>query len=193
MGYLSLRDLDRLGFKSVGKNVLISDKASFYDTYNITIGDYSRIDDYCVISGKVTIGKHVHIAVHNNIAGGTSGITIDDYVGIAYNCVIFAQSDDYSGRSMTNPTIPKKYTSVKRLPIHIKRHSILGTNTVVFPGVVIEEGGSFGAFSMVNKSTKPWMMYFGIPIKSMGPRSKNLLLLQEEFESLHEWILFKFL
>ena len=54
MAYLTEDELKTLGFKSLGENVKISDKASIYDAHNIQIGDNSRIDDFCVISGNVS-------------------------------------------------------------------------------------------------------------------------------------------
>ena len=71
MPFLSQEQIASMGFKSLGKNVRISDKASIYNTDQIEIGDNSRIDDFCVISGKVSIGRNVHIAVFCNIAGGS--------------------------------------------------------------------------------------------------------------------------
>ena len=70
MAWLNAKELKDLKLKSVGKNAKISNKAVFYNPELIEIGDNSRIDDFCVISGKVLIGKNVHIAVFSNIAGG---------------------------------------------------------------------------------------------------------------------------
>ncbi|MBK2297214.1 acyltransferase, partial [Francisella philomiragia] len=61
MAYYTEEQLGKLGFKYVGKNVKISDKASIYNHDQIEIGDNSRIDDFCVISGKLQIGRNVHI------------------------------------------------------------------------------------------------------------------------------------
>ena len=65
-------------FKSLGKDLKISDKASIYNPECIELGDYSRIDDFCVVSGKVKIGKYVHIAPFCLIAGGEEGVVMDD-------------------------------------------------------------------------------------------------------------------
>lgn len=81
MSFLSQSELQKLNFKNLGKNVLIRNKASIYNQENISIGDNSRMDDFCVISGSVTIGQNVHIAVFCNIAGGTAGITPQDFSG----------------------------------------------------------------------------------------------------------------
>ena len=65
MSFLKQNELDDLGFKFLGKNVLISDKCSLYNTKNISIGDNTRIDDFCILSAGengIEIGRYVHIA-----------------------------------------------------------------------------------------------------------------------------------
>ncbi|MES2288362.1 MAG: acyltransferase [Pseudomonadota bacterium] len=181
MGFLDNSVLEKMGFKSLGKNVKISDKASIYDVQNIEIGDNSRIDDFCVLSGNISIGRNVHFAVFSNVAGGTEGIRFDDFSGLAYGCHVFTQSDDYTGRSLTNPTVPAAYKKEAKLPVHIGRHCIVGTGSIIFPGVSLSEGTSVGALSMVTKSTEPWAMYFGIPAKKIRDRKKDLLEFEKNY------------
>jgi galactoside O-acetyltransferase len=181
MAFLNKEQIEKMGFKSVGVNVCISDKASIYDANQIEIGDHSRIDDFCVISGKVIIGRNVHIAVFCNVAGGDKGIEFEDFSGLAYGCHVFTQSDDYSGRTLTNPTVPDKFKKEFKKAIVIGRHSIVGTNSLIFPGVVLAEGTSVGALSMVTKSTEEWSVYFGQPARRIKGRCRELLKLEEEY------------
>jgi galactoside O-acetyltransferase len=176
---MSHEQLMAIGFKKLGKNVLISDKTSFYNADQIEIGDYSRIDDFCVISGKVTLGRNVHIAVFCNLAAGTAGITMDDFSGISYGCHIFSQSADYSGKTIAPPTVPSKYKDEIKQAIYIGRHCAVGVKSVIFPGVTLAEGTSVGAMSMVLKSTEPWSIYVGIPAKKIKDRKRDLLELIE--------------
>lgn len=178
MAYLTQLELERMGFKALGKNVKISDKASIYDCSQIEIGDYSRIDDFCVISGKVCIGKNVHIAPFCLVAGGSEGVIIHDFAGLAYKVQVFSQSDDYSGATLTNPTIPVKYKNEIKKTVVIGKHSILGAGCIVMPGVSIAEGCSFGAMTLVRKSTQEWGIYSGIPAKRLKSRKKDLLALE---------------
>jgi galactoside O-acetyltransferase len=181
MPFYSDEQLASMGFKSLGKNVRVSDKASIYNQDQIEIGDYSRIDDFCMISGKVSIGRNVHIAGFCNIAGGSEGITFEDFSGLAYGCHIFSQSDDYSGKTLTNPTVPAIYKSEVKRAVRIGRHCIVGTSSLVFPGVVLAEGCSVGAMSMVTKSTEAWSVYFGIPAKRLKDRRRDLLDLEKKY------------
>ena len=181
MAYLTEKQLKLFGFRSLGFNVKISDKASIYDAQNITIGDNSRIDDFCVISGKIQIGKFVHITPMCLIAGGELGVILSDFCTLAYGVKVFSQSDDYSGDTMVNSLICKKYKNEKMEKVLIGRQVIIGANSVVFPGVEVAEGCSIGAMSLVMANTSPWGIYVGIPSKRLKHRSKKLLELEKQF------------
>ena len=181
MVYLTEKQLRAMNFGFLGKNVQISDKAVIYEPHLQKIGNYCRIDDFAILSGKIEIGRNVHIAVHCNLAGGSEGIFIGDFSGLAYACQVFSQSDDYSGATLTNPTIPDKFKNETKSSVVISRHCILGTHTVVFPGVQIEEGCAFAAKSLVLRNTEPWGIYAGIPVKRISDRKQELLKLEIEF------------
>ncbi|MEZ8970485.1 acyltransferase [Vibrio cyclitrophicus] len=182
MAYLTRDQLDSLNFKSLGENVQISSLASLYNTENIEIGDNSRIDDFCVISGKVSLGSFVHITPMCLIAGGKPGVEIKNYSTLAYGVKVFAQSDDYSGDSMVNSLIPKKFKNENFSAVLIEEHVVIGTNSVVFPGVKVSVGGSFGAMSLINRNTESWSIYIGSPAKKIKNRSKLLLNKLNDFK-----------
>lgn len=181
MSFLSSEQLERVGFKHIGTNVRISDKASIYNSDQIEIGDNSRIDDFCVISGKVVIGRNVHIAIFCNLAGGSEGIVFEDFSGLAYGCHVFTQNEDYNGHALTNPTVPAQYKAETKKAIHIGRHVIVGTNSIILPGVHLADGTSVGAMSMVIKSTVPWSVYFGVPARRLKARKRDLLDLEKKY------------
>lgn len=179
MGYLSEDEIANTGFKRIGKGVKISTKASIYDCDQIEIGDYSRIDDFCILSGKIIIGNYCHITPMCLIAGGKPGVYFEDFVTLAYGVKLFSQSDDYSGTTLTNSLIPKQYKNEVFLPIHLGRHVIIGANSTIMPGVHVAEGCSVGAMSLVNKNTEAWGIYFGTPAKRMKERRRDLLTLEK--------------
>ena len=181
MPFLEDQELELLGFRYVGKNVKISDRASIYSPERISIGDNSRIDDFCVLAGEINLGRNVHIAAFNNLSAGRAKITMGDFSGLAFGCHIVAQSDDYSGETMTNPTVPAKFKQERSSPVHIGRHVILGTGTIVLPGVEIGEGVSSGAGTLFTKSVDPWSVYIGNPARKFKSRSKTLLDLEEQY------------
>lgn len=181
MSYYSDDELNKIGFKSIGKNVKISRKASIYNPELISIDNFSRIDDFCVISGKVLIGKNVHIAAFCLVAGGTEGIIFHDFSGLAYQVSVFTQSDDYSGRTLTNPTIPSAYKNEIKKEIIIGKHSIVGAGSIIMPGVILNEGTSIGAMSLIRKTTDEWSIYLGNPAKKIKSRSRQLLELEKYY------------
>ncbi len=181
MGFLTETAVADLGLKSLGKNVRISERASIYNADQIEIGDNCRIDDFCVVSGRVTLGRNIHLAVFCNVAGGEPGITMHDFSGLAYACHVFTQSDDYSGATLTNPTVPDRYKAETKRPITIGRHAIVGAQSVVLPGAHIAEGTAIGALSMVTMPTREWSIYFGNPARRLKERKKDLLSLEAQY------------
>ena len=181
MAYYSEDQLKRLGFKNIGNNVKISDKASIYDCDQIEIADNSRIDDFCVISGKIKIGKNVLITPMCLVAGGEQGIIFEDFTTIAYGVKVFTQSDDYSGATMANSMVPKQYKNEFKKEVILKKHTIVGACSIIMPGVILSEGTSVGAMSLVLKSTEPWGIYVGNPAKRLKDRKRDLLELEKEY------------
>lgn len=181
--FYGTEELNKIGFKRVGKDVLISRKASIYTANSIQIGDNVRIDDFCILSGNILIGNHVHVAAYSALYAGKAGITLRDFANISSRVCIFAISDDYSGATMTNPTIPDRYKDVKSEPVCIGRHVIVGTGSTLLPGITLADGTAIGAMSMCNSSTEPWKLYAGIPAKFIKDRKKDLLILEKEFSN----------
>ena len=58
--------------------------------------------------------------------------------------------------------------------MHLKKYVILGCNTVVLPGVTIEEGTAIGALSLVSKSLPEYGIYGGNPLKFIKERTKGM-------------------
>lgn len=181
MAYLTQQQLCAIGFRALGKNVKVSDKAVIYNAELISIGDNSRIDDFCIISGKVNIGKYCHITPMCLVAGGVPGITLGDFCTLAYGVKIFSQSDDYSGETMVNSLIPKRFKNEFFAPVFLDRQTIVGASATIMPGVTLAEGCSVGAMSLVTKSTTPWGIYVGIPAKRLKDRKQDLLKLEQQF------------
>ena len=95
-------------------------------------------------------------------------------------CVIYAESDDYSGSHLTNPTVPEKYLGIVSGKVELGKHVILGSGTTILPGVCIGEGTAVGSMSLVNRSLDEWGIYAGIPCKYKKEREKKLLELEKE-------------
>ena len=108
----------------------------------------------------------------------SGGIVFEEFSGIAHGVKLYSSSDDYSGNSLTNPTIPSKYKTENIKSIRLGKHSIIGSSSVILPGVDIGEGVAVGAMSLVTKNLDDWSIYFGIPVKKIKNRSKKILELE---------------
>ena len=77
---------------------------------------------------------------------------------------------------MTNPTVPDEYRpTIKKGAVVLRRHAIVGANSTLLPGIVLEQGAAVGAHSLVTKSCEAWWIYFGAPAKKLKRRSRELL------------------
>jgi galactoside O-acetyltransferase len=172
--FYSFQELKKLGLKSFGKGVFISRKASIYSPENIEIGDNVRVDDFCILSGRIKIGSFVHISAYTAMYG-KFGIEMDDYSGLSPRCTVFSASDDFSGEFLIGPMINQKYTNVIGGSVFINKFVQVGAGCVILPNLTINEGVAIGAMSLVNKSLKEWCIYTGIPAKFIKIRSKKIL------------------
>lgn len=174
--FFSEDELIEIGFKSVGKNVRLSRKASIYSPEKITIGDNVRIDDFCILSGNITLGSNIHISAYVALYGAM-GIVMEDYSGISPKSVIYSAMDDFSGDYLIGPIHPEETTNVTGGLVRISRFVQIGSNTVVFPNLCIGEGSVVGACSLVLKDLSPWGIFIGVPAKRLKERKKELLSL----------------
>ena len=172
--FYSSQELRRLGIHSVGKNVLVSRKASLYGKENISIGDNSRIDDFCILSGKIEIGRYVHIAAFCALYGA-KGIVIKEFSGLSAKSIIYSASDDFSGEFMIGATVPQEFTNVTGGTVVLEKYVQVGAGCIIMPNVTLEEGVSVGAMSLVTKSLPSWTINIGIPARFYKRRSMNLL------------------
>ena len=181
--FYTYEQLENFGFKTFGKNVLISDKCSIYGADKIEIGSDIRIDDFCVLSagdGGIKIGNNVHIAIYSSLQG-KGRITLDDFVGISSRVSIYSSNDDYFGRYMTNPTIPSQFTGVIYGDVTICKHVIVGCGSVILPNVILNMGCAVGSLSLVNTDCDELYIYGGNPLKKLFKRYDNFLKLEKEF------------
>jgi galactoside O-acetyltransferase len=181
--FMTEQELASIGFKSFGENVLISRKASIYGANKMEIGSNVRIDDFCFLSGRITLGSYIHLAVGCILYGSQAGITMEDFSGLSPRVTIHADSDDYSGESLTNPTTPEEFKAITHAPVRLERHAIVGSGCTLLPGVTLGEGTAIGSMSLVLKSTNPWTINMGIPCHEVAPRSRRALELEQAFLS----------
>lgn len=173
-------ELKELGLKKCGKNVMISKKTSIYGASNISIGDNVRIDDFCILSGKIDIGNYVHIAAGCYLFAGEYGIVFEDYTGLSSRSAVYAATDDYSGEYMSNPTVPDEYRNVVGGKVVFGKHALVATGCTILPNLTIGEGASVGAMSLINRDIEPFSICVGIPAKKIKDRKRRILELENK-------------
>ena len=165
-------------FLACGANVKIFPLAKIIGSAYLSIGNDVMIDDsvFLLLGEGSTIGSWVHIACGATVQG-SGMLTVEDFVGISSGVRIFTASDDLTKGSLTNPTVPTKYRTVKRAPVMIGKHAVIGSNSVVMAGAKIGAGVIVGACSFVKPFSEheAWSIYAGCPVKKIGTRPKEIV------------------
>lgn len=169
------QELSQLGLKSYGKNVRISRYAQIYSPERISIGHNVRIDDFCILSGSITLGSHIHIAAYCALYGANYGIVMEDYTGLSARATIYAAMDDFSGDYVIGPIHDSNITSVTGGMVKICAYSQISAGALIFPDVIVGEGTVLGAMSMAKQSLESWGVYAGVPARKIKNRNKRLL------------------
>lgn len=178
--FYNKNELKKFGFRFLGNNVFISKKCSIYGAENISIGNNVRIDDFCILSGDISIGNYVHISAFNALYG-KYGIKIGNFCGISPRCTLLSATDDFSGEYMISPMVDFKYTNLSTGLIKMCNYTQIGTHSIIMPNITINEGAICGALSFVNKDLDEWSMYKGIPAKKYKDRSQNIKKMAETY------------
>jgi galactoside O-acetyltransferase len=173
-------ELKTLCFRNLGANVLISRKASIYSPETMSIGSNVRIDDFCILTGKITIGSFVHISAYVGLFGKL-GIKIMDFANVSMRTTILSTNDDFTGEFMTgSPVLPDGYSKTTGGLVTLKKHANIGAGCLVFPNITIAEGTAVGSMSLINKSTDAWTIYYGIPCRPVRKRKTKILELEKK-------------
>jgi acetyltransferase-like isoleucine patch superfamily enzyme len=180
--FLKEDELASLPFAKIGSRVLIDRTVSIVNLERLTIGDNVRIDAHTILvaSGGIEIGSHVHISANCYLAGG-GGIRIHDFANLSSDVKLHSISDDYSGRTLTNATVPETFKDLTRAFIEVGRHAIIGSGAVVLPGVLVGEGAAIGALTLVSRSVEAWGIYAGNPARRLKDRSREILVLEGRY------------
>jgi galactoside O-acetyltransferase len=135
-----------MGFARLGDGVLIHRTATIVDFGKLSLGSRVRIDPYVIISneGGVEFGNNIHMGGHTVMAG-QAAIRFEDFVNVSHFIGIFTSSDDFSGRTLNNPTIPAKYKFPPTAPIAFGRHAGVGAGSFVLAGARFAEGSVIAA------------------------------------------------
>jgi acetyltransferase-like isoleucine patch superfamily enzyme len=133
-----------MGFK-IGKGSSIHLGCQFTAVTEFNIGKNSTINQYCRIDNR-------------------GGITIGENVSISpYVNLITADHDIYTANCVG-----------RQKEIIIKDFVFIGSDAMVLPGVIMQEGSVLGAKSLLTKSTVAYGIYTGLPAQLKGNRRTDL-------------------
>jgi acetyltransferase-like isoleucine patch superfamily enzyme len=169
-GFYNSEDLQLMGFKSVGKHVLVSKISSIFGCENVSLGDHCRIDDFSVINatnGFLELGKNVHIAAHAVVVA-SSGVVIGDFSGMSHGAKVYSVSESVFGNGLSNPTLPRELRQYEAGKVIVGCYVVLGANSIVLPGLRVSDGVFLAAQSTLNKHANAWGLYHGIPAKRVA-------------------------
>lgn len=172
-------DTSRLA--ACGDDVRIDDAVVIRYPRRVRIGSHVAIDGFVHVSTGLELGDYIHVGPLVSIVGGRHArLMMSDFCGIAAGCRIICAGDDLLGSGMTNPMIPRPcHAKVTVTTVLMEKHSVLGTNCVVFPGVRIGEGAVAAACSVIKNDMEPWTVYAGNPAVPKAPRPRKRILALE--------------
>lgn len=173
-GYLSEVQLAQMGFRSLGKNVMIHELANIVNPECIDIGSHARIDGFVNLIARhpISIGRYAHIGSFSQISAADGEIVLGDYSTLSQASLVYTSSDDFSGESYIGATVPVEYRNPARGAVRIGRHCAVGARCVILPGVELADGACMGAMSLAKTSLDGWTLYAGIPVRRIRPRSQ---------------------
>jgi len=164
-------------YKSIGKDVVISNLAIIKHPNFCEIGNHVAIDNGVTIATRLVVGDYVHIAPYVCMIGGkNSSVILKDFSFVAAGTKIVAGSEDYTGLGLVGPTIPVHYRELRLTDIVFEKYSGCGVNCSIMPGVRFGEGAILGANSLATKDLEPWTIYVGSPAKPVKMREKETIL-----------------
>lgn len=176
--WISERDLNMMGFMSLGSNCLVDSRAMIFGAEKISLGSNVRVDAYSVVSsqgGRVEIRNNVHIAT-GVVIYGSGGVLLASGSGLAAGAKVLSATDDFIWGNLTNPTMPDEFRAVTSAPVTLLEHALVGVNSVILPGSTIGFGAAVGALTLVKGAVQDHQVVAGNPMRVVGERNKERML-----------------
>lgn len=155
----------------VGKNVKIFQNVVITKPEMISIGDYTRVDDFAKLEGGLglKIGKYVHFSSYASTTGGGE-CEIGDFAGICQGSrIVTGQGTPFEEEC---DILLEDNDLYKRIPgkTVLGKYSFIGVNSVILKNVTVGEGAVVSAGSVVTKDVPPWSIVAGVPATIRGKR-----------------------
>lgn len=169
------------------KDIFIHKDAEF--KYEPELKDHIAIDKgvYCTVRSK--IGSYVHISPYVTIIGGKNAEFIAEGLNnIMAGARIICGSDRFDDSGLFGALIPTELKGKQIIgTITLKKFSNIGTNSIILPNSIINEGTLISAGSLFYGESEPWTVYKGnpaLPTKKIDKTKalKNFEILKNHYE-----------
>ena len=141
----------------LGNGVCVGRDAEISPDPEIIIGDFTSIQDRCILIGELRVGAHCLFAPNVMMSSATHHFR-------ERPAWLIRDQDQLMGDPEYRSATPR------HLPICIEDDCWIGINSVVMRGVTIGRGSIVGANSVVTKSVAPYTIVAGSPARLMGRR-----------------------
>ncbi len=148
------QELLDFGFTAVGEPVWVSRKASLY-AISGRLGDRVRVDDFCVLKGRLEVGDRVHIGAFCSLSGVGGVIALGDCCALGTHVSIFTASDDFRADALNGNLVPQELVKTVRDDVRVGRAAMVGPHSVVLPGVTVGDAAAVGAQCVLSQSVEP--------------------------------------
>lgn len=153
----------------VHETVQVHRSVLFFGEGPFVLDELCRIDAYCVLTGSVHVGTRVHLGVGCYL-NGSGRIDLEDYSGLSAGTRVFTTSDDYVEGWLAGPQFPLEMRNPKSGAVFVGKGAVVGSGSVLLPGLRIGEGASIGALSFVRQSVPDYEIWAGVPAHKIGER-----------------------
>jgi len=170
---LSRDELGEIGLAAVGAHSRIDRRTAFFNPGRIHLGDHVRIDAFSVLAGgleDLVVESYVHIGASCYLSSGDGGIRIAEFCTLAPRVSVHGHSDDYRNGTLTGGVVPVALTGGTGAPIVLEPHVIVGSGSVLLPGITIAFGAAVGALTVVRRSVASGSVVVGNPAALIGNR-----------------------
>ncbi len=165
-------------FREIGAGARVSPPFRYYGLNQISLGEHVMIHRDCWIqvlgeqgddkSSRIVIKAYAGIGMGSTISAAQQ-VVIEEYVLLARNVYISDHAHAYE-----NLDVPIKHQGIDHIaPVSIGRHTWLGQNVVVLPGVTIGQHCVIGANAVVNSSIPDFSVAVGAPARVVKQYDRN--------------------
>jgi acetyltransferase-like isoleucine patch superfamily enzyme len=140
----------------MGKNTYIGRYVELGPFRKISIGDYTSIQDRCILLGNISIGRYCTLANNIYISSGRHFYSYNPFLNIKDQDKLLQED--------------LAFASEFDRPVQIEDDVWIGINVVIMSGITIGKGSVIGSNSVVTKNVPPYSVMVGSPAKLLKKR-----------------------